>query len=147
MEAIYEFFVEDMPVTVAVDSQGNSIHNCDHGMKAIADLSKQCCWLRSSLTQILQLFILILFKFETLTAPTRTCQNYRNTSRHNPERSGALIMLAYRYLSAPRHESLLPKAAVLGFIYCDAGRYRGNIRRSFHSNDMAAIITDRDSNC
>ena len=27
MEAIYEFFVEDMPVTVAVDSQGNSIHN------------------------------------------------------------------------------------------------------------------------
>ena len=28
MEAIYEFFVEDMPVTVAVDSQGNSIHNC-----------------------------------------------------------------------------------------------------------------------
>ncbi|MDA9690115.1 fumarate hydratase [Betaproteobacteria bacterium] len=28
MEAIYEFFVEDMPVTVAVDSAGNSIHNC-----------------------------------------------------------------------------------------------------------------------
>ena len=28
MEAIYEFFVEDMPVTVAVDSEGNSIHNC-----------------------------------------------------------------------------------------------------------------------
>ncbi|HEY3327233.1 MAG TPA: fumarate hydratase [Novimethylophilus sp.] len=26
MEAIYEFVVEDMPVTVAVDSQGNSIH-------------------------------------------------------------------------------------------------------------------------
>ncbi len=41
MEAIYEFFVEDMPVTVAVDSQGNSIHNC--GPKEwkvkIADLS------------------------------------------------------------------------------------------------------------
>ncbi|MAF81398.1 MAG: fumarate hydratase [Proteobacteria bacterium] len=28
MEAIYEFFVEDMPVTVAVDSAGNSIHSC-----------------------------------------------------------------------------------------------------------------------
>ncbi|GIR50051.1 MAG: hypothetical protein CM15mP58_21480 [Burkholderiaceae bacterium] len=28
MEAIYEFFVEDMPVTVAVDSEGNSIHDC-----------------------------------------------------------------------------------------------------------------------
>ena len=28
MEAIFEFFVEDMPVTVAVDSAGNSIHNC-----------------------------------------------------------------------------------------------------------------------
>jgi fumarate hydratase class I len=27
MEAIYEFEVENMPVTVAVDSQGNSIHN------------------------------------------------------------------------------------------------------------------------
>jgi fumarate hydratase class I len=26
MEAVYEFEVEDMPVTVAVDSQGNSIH-------------------------------------------------------------------------------------------------------------------------
>ena len=26
MEAIYEFVVEDMPVTVAVDSQGHSIH-------------------------------------------------------------------------------------------------------------------------
>ena len=26
MEAIYEFEVEDMPVTVAVDSSGNSIH-------------------------------------------------------------------------------------------------------------------------
>ncbi|HDX8394988.1 TPA: fumarate hydratase C-terminal domain-containing protein, partial [Aeromonas dhakensis] len=26
MEAIYEFEVEDMPVTVAVDSQGNNIH-------------------------------------------------------------------------------------------------------------------------
>ena len=28
MEAIYEFFVEDMPVTVAVDSRGKSIHDC-----------------------------------------------------------------------------------------------------------------------
>jgi fumarate hydratase class I len=27
MEAIYEFEVEDMPVTVAVDSNGNSVHN------------------------------------------------------------------------------------------------------------------------
>jgi fumarate hydratase class I len=27
MEAIYEFVVEDMPVTVAVDSRGQSIHN------------------------------------------------------------------------------------------------------------------------
>jgi fumarate hydratase class I len=26
MEAIYEFVVEDMPVTVAVDSQGISVH-------------------------------------------------------------------------------------------------------------------------
>jgi len=26
MEAIYEFEVEDMPVTVSVDSQGNSVH-------------------------------------------------------------------------------------------------------------------------
>jgi fumarate hydratase class I len=26
MEAIHEFTVEDMPVTVAVDSKGNSIH-------------------------------------------------------------------------------------------------------------------------
>ncbi len=26
MEAIYEFDVEDMPVTVAVDAQGNSVH-------------------------------------------------------------------------------------------------------------------------
>lgn len=26
MEAIYEFEVKDMPVTVAVDTQGNSIH-------------------------------------------------------------------------------------------------------------------------
>ncbi|MCH8536348.1 MAG: fumarate hydratase C-terminal domain-containing protein, partial [Alkalimonas sp.] len=26
MEAIYEFEVEDMPVTVAVDSQGNNVH-------------------------------------------------------------------------------------------------------------------------
>ncbi|HET9159337.1 MAG TPA: fumarate hydratase C-terminal domain-containing protein, partial [Caulobacteraceae bacterium] len=26
MEAIYEFEVKDMPVTVAVDSQGGSIH-------------------------------------------------------------------------------------------------------------------------
>lgn len=29
MEAIYEFEVEDMPVTVAVDNQGNSIHRFD----------------------------------------------------------------------------------------------------------------------
>nr|WP_315041064.1 fumarate hydratase [uncultured Moraxella sp.] len=29
MEAIYEFDVEDMPVTVAVDNQGNSIHRFD----------------------------------------------------------------------------------------------------------------------
>jgi fumarate hydratase, class I len=27
MEAIYEFEVQDMPVTVAVDSQGMSVHN------------------------------------------------------------------------------------------------------------------------
>mgnify|MGYP006172112713 CR=1 FL=1 len=27
MEAIYEFDVQDMPVTVAVDSQGTSVHN------------------------------------------------------------------------------------------------------------------------
>ena len=27
MEAIYEFEVQDMPVTVAVDSQGTSLHN------------------------------------------------------------------------------------------------------------------------
>ena len=27
MEAIYEFEVEDMPVTVAVDSKGTSVHN------------------------------------------------------------------------------------------------------------------------
>ena len=27
MEAIYEFEVEDMPVTVAVDSAGTSVHN------------------------------------------------------------------------------------------------------------------------
>ena len=26
MEAIYEFTVEDMPVTVAVDAQGNNVH-------------------------------------------------------------------------------------------------------------------------
>ena len=26
MEAIYEFEVEDMPVTVSVDSHGNSVH-------------------------------------------------------------------------------------------------------------------------
>ena len=26
MEAIFEFEVEDMPVTVAVDSKGNSVH-------------------------------------------------------------------------------------------------------------------------
>ncbi|MDH5738626.1 MAG: fumarate hydratase C-terminal domain-containing protein, partial [Gammaproteobacteria bacterium] len=26
MEAIHEFEVEDMPVTVAVDTQGNSVH-------------------------------------------------------------------------------------------------------------------------
>jgi fumarate hydratase class I len=26
MEAIYEFTVQDMPVTVAVDSAGNSVH-------------------------------------------------------------------------------------------------------------------------
>jgi fumarate hydratase class I len=27
MEAIYEFTVEDMPVTVAVDSEGNNVHS------------------------------------------------------------------------------------------------------------------------
>jgi fumarate hydratase class I len=32
MEAIYEFDVQDMPVTVAVDSQGISVH--DTGPKA-----------------------------------------------------------------------------------------------------------------
>lgn len=26
MEAIYEFAVEDMPVTVAVDAEGNNVH-------------------------------------------------------------------------------------------------------------------------
>ena len=26
MEAVYEFYVEDMPVTVAVDTNGESIH-------------------------------------------------------------------------------------------------------------------------
>jgi fumarate hydratase class I len=26
MEAVYEFVVEDMPVTVAVDAQGTSVH-------------------------------------------------------------------------------------------------------------------------
>jgi fumarate hydratase class I len=26
MEAIYEFTVQDMPVTVAVDSEGNNVH-------------------------------------------------------------------------------------------------------------------------
>jgi fumarate hydratase class I len=26
MEAIYEFTVEDMPVTVAVDAEGNNVH-------------------------------------------------------------------------------------------------------------------------
>ena len=33
MEAIYEFTVEDMPVTVAVDTQGQSIHEL--GPKAV----------------------------------------------------------------------------------------------------------------
>jgi fumarate hydratase class I len=27
MEAIYEFTIQDMPVTVAVDSSGTSVHN------------------------------------------------------------------------------------------------------------------------
>ena len=29
MEAVYEFYVEDMPVTVAVDTHGESIHQMD----------------------------------------------------------------------------------------------------------------------
>lgn len=41
MEAIYEFEVEDMPVTVAVDNQGNSIHRfdkvADHAKDVIAE--------------------------------------------------------------------------------------------------------------
>lgn len=41
MEAIYEFEVEDMPVTVAVDNQGNSIHRFDkvaeHAKDVIAE--------------------------------------------------------------------------------------------------------------
>lgn len=37
MEAIYEFEVEDMPVTVAVDNQGNSIHRFDK----VAERAKQ----------------------------------------------------------------------------------------------------------
>ena len=31
MEAIYEFDVRDMPVTVAVDTQGNSVHDTAPG--------------------------------------------------------------------------------------------------------------------
>ena len=43
MEAIYEFEVEDMPVTVAVDSQGNNVHSQGPAIwKAkIADLDKK----------------------------------------------------------------------------------------------------------
>jgi fumarate hydratase class I len=35
MEAIYEFIVEDMPVTVAVDSNGNNIHSIFQNIKVI----------------------------------------------------------------------------------------------------------------
>ena len=35
MEAIYEFKVEDMPVTVAVDSNGNNIHSIFQNIKVI----------------------------------------------------------------------------------------------------------------
>ena len=30
MEAVYEFEVKDMPVTVAVDAQGNAVHESGH---------------------------------------------------------------------------------------------------------------------
>jgi fumarate hydratase class I len=41
MEAIYEFEVQDMPVTVAVDSQGVSVHNTGPAewRKRIAEIS------------------------------------------------------------------------------------------------------------
>jgi len=40
MEAIYEFEVEDMPVTVAVDANGNSVHDSGpkEWQKKIAEL-------------------------------------------------------------------------------------------------------------
>ena len=46
MEAIYEFDVEDMPVTVAVDSSGESVHetgpkiwraNIEEGVLTVSD--------------------------------------------------------------------------------------------------------------
>lgn len=41
MEAIYEFEVEDMPVTVAVDNQGNSIHRFDKVAEHAKDVIAQ----------------------------------------------------------------------------------------------------------
>ena len=37
MEAIHEFTVEDMPVTVAVDSLGTSVHGTGAGGMEVAD--------------------------------------------------------------------------------------------------------------
>ncbi len=41
MEAVYEFEVRDMPVTVAVDSQGESVHQTGPAMwkQRIADIA------------------------------------------------------------------------------------------------------------
>lgn len=41
MEAIYEFTVEDMPVTVAVDNQGNSIHRFDKVAERVKEVQAQ----------------------------------------------------------------------------------------------------------
>lgn len=41
MEAIYEFEIEDMPVTVAVDNQGNSIHRFDKVAERAKDVIAQ----------------------------------------------------------------------------------------------------------
>ncbi|WP_019520725.1 fumarate hydratase [Faucicola boevrei] len=41
MEAIYEFDIEDMPVTVAVDNQGNSIHRFDKVAERAKDVIAQ----------------------------------------------------------------------------------------------------------
>lgn len=40
MEAIYEFDIEDMPVTVAVDNQGNSIHRFDKVAEKARELTQ-----------------------------------------------------------------------------------------------------------